>query len=67
VPAYAVVAGNPARVVRRRFDDGDVARLLRAAWRDWPIDLVTKHARTIMAGTPTGLECVAAEAGLLTS
>jgi virginiamycin A acetyltransferase len=67
VPAYAVVAGNPARVVRRRFDDGDVARLLRAAWWNWPIDLVTKHARTIMAGTPTELERVAAEEGLLTS
>jgi virginiamycin A acetyltransferase len=67
VPAYAVVAGNPARVVRRRFEDGDVARLLRAAWWNWPIDLVTKHARTIMAGTPTELESVAAEEGLLTS
>jgi hypothetical protein len=28
---------------------------------------VTKHARTIMAGTPTELERVAAEKGLLTS
>jgi hypothetical protein len=33
----------------------------------WPIDLVTKHARTIMAGTPTELERVAAEEGLLAS
>jgi virginiamycin A acetyltransferase len=65
VPPYAVVAGNPARVVRRRFDDDDVARLLRAAWWDWPIDLVTEHARTIMAGTPAELERVAAEHGLL--
>jgi virginiamycin A acetyltransferase len=61
VPPYAVVAGNPARVVRRRFDDDDVERLLRAAWWDWPIETVTEHARTIMSGTPADLERIAAE------
>lgn len=60
VPPYAVLAGNPARVVRMRYDEEDVERLLRAAWWDWPMDLVTKHARTIMAGTPAELERVAA-------
>jgi len=60
VAPYAIVAGNPARVVRRRYDDEDVARLLRAAWWDWPIELVTEHARTIMAGTPAQLEQIAA-------
>jgi virginiamycin A acetyltransferase len=58
VPPYAIVAGNPARMVRRRFDDEDVARLLRAAWWDWPIELVTEHARAIMAGTPAELEAI---------
>ena len=65
VPAYAIVAGNPARVIRRRFGDEDVARLLRAAWWDWPIALVTAHARTIMAGTAAELEQIAAQHGLL--
>jgi virginiamycin A acetyltransferase len=65
VTPYAVVAGNPARVVRMRFGDDDVARLLRAAWWDWPIELVTEHARTIMAGTPAQLERIAIEHGLL--
>jgi virginiamycin A acetyltransferase len=65
VPPYAIVAGNPARVVRMRFGDEDVARLLRAAWWDWPIDLVTEHARTIMAGTPAELESIADAHGLL--
>ena len=65
VPPYAVVAGNPARVIRSRFPEEDVARLLRAAWWDWPIDLVTEHARTIMAGTAADLERIADERGLL--
>lgn len=34
VPPYAVVAGNPARVVRRRYDDATVERLLALAWWD---------------------------------
>jgi virginiamycin A acetyltransferase len=65
VAPYAVVAGNPARVVRRRYDDEDVARLLRAAWWHWPIELVTEHARTIMAGDPARLEAIAVDHGLL--
>ncbi|MBK7046286.1 MAG: CatB-related O-acetyltransferase [bacterium] len=37
VPAYAVVGGNPARVIRRRFSDDD-GRLEELAWWDgrWP-------------------------------
>jgi len=65
VAPYAIVAGNPARVVRRRYDDEDVERLLRAAWWDWPIALVTEHARAIMSGTPAELERIAAGHDLL--
>lgn len=63
VPPYAVVAGNPARVVRSRFCEEDVERLLRAAWWNWPIELVTDHARTIMTGTAAELDRVATEHG----
>jgi virginiamycin A acetyltransferase len=65
VPPYAVVAGNPARVVRSRFDEGDVERLLRAAWWDWPPVRITEHARAIMAATPAELERIAHEIGRL--
>ena len=59
VPPYAdrrrqPGAGDPAAV-----RDEDVARLLRAAWWDWPVELVTEHARTIMSGTPAELERIA--------
>jgi virginiamycin A acetyltransferase len=64
VPPYAIVVGNPARVVRSRFSEEDVERLLRAAWWDWPIALVTEYARTIMTGTAAELERIAAEHGL---
>ena len=32
VPAYSIVAGNPADLIRRRFSDEDIARLLRITW-----------------------------------
>jgi virginiamycin A acetyltransferase len=59
IPPYAIAGGNPARVIRQRYDDEDLERLLRAAWWDWPAELVTEHARTIMSGTPAELERIA--------
>ena len=38
VPAYTIVAGNPARIVRRRFSEEVAGRLARLAWWDWDHD-----------------------------
>lgn len=38
VPAYTIVAGNPARVVRRRFSEPIAERLVALAWWDWGHD-----------------------------
>ena len=35
VPAYTIVAGNPARPVKRRFTESVAARLTELAWWDW--------------------------------
>jgi len=43
VPAYAVVAGNPAKVVKMRFDDQAIQRLLKIAWWDWEIEKINKN------------------------
>jgi acetyltransferase-like isoleucine patch superfamily enzyme len=37
VPAYAVVAGVPARVVRYRFDEETIRAIEKIAWWDWPV------------------------------
>ncbi|MGW8565203.1 CatB-related O-acetyltransferase [Isoptericola sp. NPDC055881] len=59
VPDYGVVGGNPARLLRTRYDAEDVARLLSVAWWDWPLEHVTRHVRTIMSGTVAELELAA--------
>lgn len=40
VPPYAIVAGNPARVVRWRFDEATRSALLALGWWDWPQEKV---------------------------
>lgn len=35
VPDYTIVAGNPARVIRRRFPEENAERLKALAWWDW--------------------------------
>lgn len=36
VPAFTIVAGNPARTLRRRFAEDIAGRIERLAWWDWP-------------------------------
>lgn len=43
VPAYAVVGGNPAKVIKMRFPEGDIARLLELQWWDWPLEKITAN------------------------
>jgi phosphonate metabolism protein (transferase hexapeptide repeat family) len=35
VPAYTIVGGNPARIIRRRFTESVADRLANLAWWDW--------------------------------
>lgn len=47
VPPYAIVAGNPAKVVKMRFSDAVIKRLLQIAWWDWDIEKITKNLSLI--------------------
>ncbi|MBF9035685.1 antibiotic acetyltransferase [Rhodobacterales bacterium HKCCE2091] len=56
IPPYAIVGGNPARVLRSRFAPEDVERLLAVAWWDWPIDRILAHEAEIAGGDVAALE-----------
>jgi virginiamycin A acetyltransferase len=43
VPPYAIVGGNPAQVIRRRFDEATVQQLIEIAWWGWPPDKITRN------------------------
>ncbi|WP_424217414.1 CatB-related O-acetyltransferase (plasmid) [Streptomyces sp. BI20] len=59
VPDYTIVGGNPARPIRRRFDEDTVARLLAVAWWDWPLEHIGANIPAIMSGTVEDLEAAA--------
>ncbi|QRM43190.1 CatB-related O-acetyltransferase [Rhizobium sp. BG4] len=42
VPPYAIVAGNPAKIIRYRFDHQTIRDLLRLRWWDRDIDIILK-------------------------
>lgn len=42
VPPYCVAAGNPARVVRQRFDKETIALLEKLCWWDKPIEEIDR-------------------------
>ncbi|MDX2482323.1 MAG: CatB-related O-acetyltransferase [Pseudodonghicola sp.] len=56
VPPYAVIAGNPARVVRMRFSPATIARLLEIAWWDWPIARIIAAEAAICGGDLAALD-----------
>ena len=43
VPPYSIVAGNPARVIKKRFNEQQIADLLAIAWWNWPLDKIHKY------------------------
>jgi acetyltransferase-like isoleucine patch superfamily enzyme len=40
VPPYAIVGGNPAKLIRYRFSEEQIAALLEIRWWDWPEEQV---------------------------
>ncbi|KRD74905.1 Vat family streptogramin A O-acetyltransferase [Lysobacter sp. Root983] len=56
VPPYAIVGGNPARVLRMRYEPAQIERLLRIAWWDWDADQVSRNLELIVGADLDALE-----------
>ncbi|MFS7361939.1 Vat family streptogramin A O-acetyltransferase [Rahnella inusitata] len=50
VPAYAIVGGNPAKVIRYRFDAETIAKLEDIAWWNWPVEKISRNLSLIVSG-----------------
>lgn len=55
VEPYSVVAGNPARHVKWRFDEQTRAALLDIAWWDWSLDEITAQSALLCSDNVHGL------------
>ncbi|MGI2124972.1 Vat family streptogramin A O-acetyltransferase [Shewanella baltica] len=56
VPPYAVVGGNPATVIKLRFEQDVIDKLIAIAWWDWPIEKITQHLHAIAGAVLTQLQ-----------
>lgn len=50
VPAYTIVAGNPARPIRKRFDDELIALLEKFCWWDKGVEEIKALVPLLMCG-----------------
>jgi virginiamycin A acetyltransferase len=47
IAPYTIVGGNPAREIRKRFDDETISLLLEMSWWDWDISKITSNLNYI--------------------
>lgn len=43
VPPYAVVAGSPAKIIKYRFPEAEIALLEQLQWWEWPVEKIRQH------------------------
>lgn len=48
---YEIWAGNPARLIKKRFTDNQIEALLRIKWWEWPIEKIQNNVRFLNGGT----------------
>lgn len=49
IPPFAVAVGTPARVIKYRFDEETIKRLLGIAWWDWDREVIRANAGLLRA------------------
>ncbi|MGC0371883.1 MAG: hypothetical protein DGJ47_000584 [Rickettsiaceae bacterium] len=50
VAPYEIVGGNPAKTIRKRFDDDTINFLNEIQWWDWPIEKINKNVHILSSG-----------------
>lgn len=50
IAPYTIVGGNPAALIRKRFDEDQIDLLLKAKWWDWSIEKITENLDIITSG-----------------
>lgn len=58
VPPYTIVGGNPARFIRKRFDDQIVDILLNIKWWDWEMEKIIEFLPILCSNNEKVLKSV---------
>jgi len=47
VEPYSIVGGNPAQMIRKRFSEKEIERLLELQWWDWSLEKITQNIKQL--------------------
>lgn len=50
VPPYTIVGGVPAKIIRKRFDDNTIDKLLKLKWWNLPVETIKRNIYAIQNG-----------------
>jgi virginiamycin A acetyltransferase len=50
VAPYTIVGGNPAKLIRKRFDEETIEFLVELRWWNWPMDTIVESLDAITTG-----------------
>jgi len=56
VPAYHIAGGNPARIIRKRFDDELISYLLELKWWDWSLKKIFENLDVLCSSDLTAIK-----------
>ncbi|MBU3073909.1 CatB-related O-acetyltransferase [Clostridium estertheticum] len=50
VPPYTIVGGVPAKVIKKRYDDETISKLLKIKWWNWTYEKIQANVKYIQSG-----------------
>jgi len=56
VAPYTIVGGNPAKEIRKRFDEDTIKKLLAIQWWNWDIATISKNVQALTGGNLSELD-----------
>lgn len=48
IPDYCIAAGNPAKIIKRRFNNELIAKLMQIQWWNWPDETIFSNIQYIV-------------------
>lgn len=61
IPAYHIAGGNPAGILRKRFEDELISYLLELKWWDWPAQKIGENLDALCSGDLTQIRAISCE------
>lgn len=58
VEPYSIIGGNPARLIRKRFDEETIEFLSHLSWWNWDVEKITRNLKSISQGCIAELKLI---------